>query len=89
MVVLSRNNLLSANNISPDFQQDFMKKLNKRKIRWIIKETPKMLMELQRERLPAEQWVPVFTKDGDLWSRLYLYVPSWLIVPEEFRYLAE
>ena len=36
--MLSRNNVISTNNISPVKQQDFMKKLNKKKIKWIVKE---------------------------------------------------
>jgi len=37
-LVLSRNNFLSVNDISPAKQQELMKKLNKRKIRWIVKQ---------------------------------------------------
>ena len=36
--MLSRNKVISTNNISPVKQQDFMKKLNKKKIKWIVKE---------------------------------------------------
>jgi len=38
VIVLSRNKVISTNNISPVKQQDFMKKLNKKKIKWIVKE---------------------------------------------------
>ena len=37
--VLSRNNVLSTNKISSAVKQSLMKKLNKRKIKWIVKES--------------------------------------------------
>ncbi len=39
--VLSRNNVLTTNNISPKECLEFMKKLNKKKVKWIIKEVDK------------------------------------------------
>jgi len=37
--VLSRNNVLSVKKIRPVVEQVVMKKLNKRKIRWIVRES--------------------------------------------------
>ena len=37
--MLSRNNVLSVNKIRPAVEQVLMKKLNKRKIKWIVKES--------------------------------------------------
>jgi len=39
--VLSRNKVTSTNNISPKKCLEFMKKLNKKKVKWIIKEVSK------------------------------------------------
>jgi putative transposase len=39
MSVLSRNNVLPTNKISSAVEQSLMKKLNKRKIKWIVKES--------------------------------------------------
>jgi len=39
--VSSQNKVISITQISPVEQQDFMRKLNKRKIKWIIKEVDK------------------------------------------------
>jgi len=36
--VLSRNKVTSTNKISSAVEQSFMKKLNKKKIKWIVKE---------------------------------------------------
>jgi len=37
-VVVSRNNFLSTNNINLAKEQNFMKKLNKKKIKWIVRD---------------------------------------------------
>lgn len=44
--VLSRNNVHSVNDISSSEQQELMKKLNKKKIKWIVKEVEKREMGL-------------------------------------------
>jgi len=43
-IVVSRNNVLSVNSISPAKQQEFMRKLNKKKIKWIVKEMEKRVV---------------------------------------------
>jgi len=40
-IVLSQNNKLSIKNIKPVKEQDFMKKLNKKKVKWIVREMDK------------------------------------------------